>query len=127
MAYTPDSYATTPRGGDDSPPASPASFASPYPAGIPSLSETRVKDVCYKCGDPGYVQVDEGDGAAEAWLCKDCDLFEPESCEHCEEAARLGKAAVCGCEKIKPPKKKMKIYVPLTPPTTPRSYMDESE
>ena len=126
MAYTPDSYATTPREGES--PASPASLPPPArPAGIPSLSETRVKKVCYSCGDPGCIQIDEGDGAAETWVCNDCYVTEPETCEHCVEAARLGKAAVCGCEKIRPAKKKAKM-APPTPPSTPRSYkMDESE
>lgn len=92
---------------------------------VPSLSSTRVKNPpCHACGDPGYRQVDEGDGAAETWECRDCFLFEPQTCEHCEEAAKLGKAAVCGCEKVKPPKKKMKLYVP-TPPSTPCSYMKD--
>ena len=135
MAYTPDSYETTPREEDSQSPASTVSYPpspishasdSPRPAGIPSLSETRIKSICYKCGDPGYVQVDEGDGAAETWACRDCFMTEPSSCEHCEEAARLGKAAVCGCERGKPPKKKVRQAIP-TPPSTPMSYgMDES-
>ncbi len=120
MAHTPDTYATTPREGEDSPPASPA----PSPIRIPTLPETRVKDNCYACGDPGYVQLDEGDGAAETWVCRDCYLTEPETCDHCEEAARIGRAAVCACEKIKPPKKIMRQE---TPPSTPCPYMDEVE
>ena len=128
MAYTPDSYETTPRE-ECSPLPSTISHASdsPRPAGIPSLSETRIKSICYKCGDPGYVQTDAGDGAAETWACRDCFMTEPSSCEHCEEAARLGKAAVCGCERGKPPKKKVRQTI-LTPPSTPRSYgMDDTE
>lgn len=122
MAHTPNSYATTPREGEDSRPASPAPD-SPRPAGIriPSLSETRV---CYACGDPAFAQIDEGDGAAETWICRDCYLTEPETCDHCEEAARVGKAAVCACEKIKPPKK-MRRQDTLTPPSTPCSYMED--
>lgn len=122
MAYTPDSYATTPREGEDSSPAAPA--PSPAPSPPPPLSQTRVKNICYACGDPAFAQIDEGDGAAEAWVCRDCYLTEPETCDHCEEAARLGRAAVCPCEKIKPPKKMMRCE---TPPTTPRSYMEDAE
>lgn len=123
MAHTPDSYATTPREGDDSPPASPAPSTIVH---IPSLSETRVREICYACGDPAYTQIDEGDGAAETWVCRDCYLTEPETCDHCEEAARIGKAAVCACEKIKPPKKMMRQDT-LTPPSTPCSYMEDTE
>ncbi len=119
MAYTPSSYATTPREEAESPHASPA----PSPPPCPPLSATRVKNDCYKCGDPGYQRVDDWDGAAAPWVCRDCLFAEPSSCEHCEEAARLGKAPVCSCERGKPAKKKVKLW---TPPETPKP-MDESE
>lgn len=120
MTDTPDSYATTPREEDDSPPA------SPRPAGIPPLSETRTKNVCYSCGDPGLHQIPDGDGAASVnrWACRDCYMMEPESCEQCEEAARLGKAAVCGCEKIRHPKKKTCAH---STPASPAHPMDERD
>ena len=95
--------------------------ASPAAPPCPPLSATKV-NVCFDCGEqPAEYRVDDGDGAAGIWACRECRFA---MCEHCEEAAKLGKAAVCGCMPIK---SKCKRAKPNTPPATPTVYMDESE
>ncbi len=90
--------------------------ASPAPAPCPPLSATKV-NTCFHCGEqPAEHRIDDG-----VWACRDCRFA---MCEHCEEAAVLGKAAVCGSMPVKPKCKRAK---PNTPPATPNVYMDESE
>jgi hypothetical protein len=103
MADTPSSAASSPREEEDSPRSPPC----------PPLSATRVK-LCDKCGDSAPQEGQD--------VCRDCEFAEPSSCEHCEEAKRIGKAAVCSCEKNKPPKKKQRFT--MTPPTTPAPFED---
>jgi hypothetical protein len=124
MANTPNSSETTPRAGEvsypsrSSSPASPAAPApSPRPSNVPSLSQTKAIP-CYACGDPSIARIDDDDGAGGKWACRDCQFISPASCEHCDEARAAGKAAVCECERVgKPRRKMMRLYVetPKTP------------
>ena len=108
-----NSYDSDSARSDDSSPAAPA------PAPCPSLSETK-QNLCFKCGDVAEHRVDDSDGAAGVWACRDCEIA---CCDHCVEAFQKGKAAVCGCVS-KSPRKKQKLG---TPPNTPTVFMDEDE
>lgn len=112
-----NSYDSDSARSDDSGYSSPA---APAPAPCPPLSATKI-NLCFKCGDEGEHRVDDGDGAAGIWTCRDCQFA---CCEHCIEAHQRGKAAVCGCIPVKSVCKKTKLS---TPPETPTVYMDESE